>query len=433
MIEKIFKYLIYFIPGLILFTLIVMFSPAIWHHWVTYPKLEKEVNEFQKLRKESAPIAKLNPYRGLMHAHSYLSHDSKGTLDDLLTAAKSDGIDFIFLTDHPRGNLDTIPKGYHGNYDGVLIESGTEKDGFDCWPLHPTIIDWRLDKDTVAKDIVSKGGIIFYAHTEEMHNWANPDFQGMEIYNFHTDTKDESPIPHIFNFIVNGNKYRPWALREFFDEQTTILARWDSLNMKRKIVGFSAVDSHENQNFRARYLTDGRIQWYGPNARVIDTMEVRFWNKWLFHEPDQSGWVFKFLVDTYLDGFNYITNYVIADSLSVPSLAENMKKGHIYTAFKSLGDAKGFMYYATDKEDHLNGILGDSVKIEQIKSLKALSPLPGQFRLVHDGKIIKITSRSEYQFTWAEPISKGAYRIEMHIKLQGKLIPWLYSNPIYVY
>ena len=434
MVKRIIKVLFYSVSGIIVIALLVAFAGPLWRHWITYPQMEKQVNEFQKLRKEPAFLSNNHTYLGVMQAHSYLSHDSKGTLNDIIPAAKSDGIDFIFLTDHPHGDSDTIPKGYHGNYGGVLIESGTENRGFDCWPLVPTIINWKLDKDTVAKQIVSNGGIIFYAHTEEPHNWGNPDFQGMEIYNFHTDTKDgESASWHILNFMVNGNKFRPWALREFFDEQTTILARWDSLNMKRKIVGFSAVDSHENQSFRARYLKDGRIQWIGPNAKAVDTMEVRFWNKWLFSEPDKSGWVFKWMIDTYQSGFNYITNYVMSDSLSVHSLAENMKKGHLYTAFKSLGDAKGFQYYASNQKDSIIGILGDSIKIDQVKALKAVSPLPGQFRLIHDGKTVNISSGEDYQYSWSELIEKGAYRLEMHIKQNGKLIPWLYANPIYIY
>jgi len=433
MIIRFIKYLLLTLLGLILITFIILFTPAVWRHLVTYPQLEKEVNEFQKLRKEPAILTTLNTYRGVLHAHSYLSHDSKGTLNDLVSAAKSDDIDFIFLTDHPRGNIDTIPKGFKGNYDGVLIEPGSEKQGFDTWPLDSTIIDWRIDKDTIAKNIVSKGGIIFYAHTEEPHNWANPDYQGMEIYNFHTDTKDESLPPVIINFIVNGNKYRPWALREMFDEQTTILARWDSLNLKRKIVGFSAVDTHENQNFRAKYLKDGRIQWIGPNAKVIDTMEVKFWNKWLFHAPDENGYIFKWMIDTYKEGFNYITNYVLADTLSVPSLAENLKKGHLYTAFKSLGDAKGFQYYSLSLKDSLNGMMGDSIQIDQVKSLNSVSPLPGQFRLIHDGKTVDVSAGESYQYAQTEPLEKGAYRIELHIKLNGKLVPWLYTNPMHIY
>lgn len=433
MATKIIKRSLLLIFGIFFLLFLILFAPGIRHHWITYPRYDREVQELQKLRKEVVPITNLKTYRGVLHAHSYLSHDSRGTLDDIIPAAKKDGIDFIFLTDHPHGDIDTLPKGYRGMHEGVLIESGTEKQGFDCWPLQPTIIDWKVNKDTIAKDIVSKGGIIFYAHTEEPHNWANPGYQGMEIYNFHTDTKDQSPVPILFNIIINGNKYRQWALREFFNEQTTILSRWDSLNKIRKIVGFSAVDSHENQNIRARYLNDGRILWIGNNNHVLDTMEVKFWNKWLFEKPDKSGWVFKLMVDTYETGFNYITNYVLADSLTTKSLAENIKKGHLFTAFKTLGDAKGFQYYGLNRNDSVCAIMGDSAKMDQLKSLQATSPLPGQFRLIHDGKTIHISPEGKYQFVWSEPLQRGAYRIEIHLKMQGKLIPWLYSNPIYIY
>ena len=431
--KKVIKITLQSITGLLIILLIIAFAPGIWYHWVTYPSYEREVTELAKLRKEQVPITKLNTYRGVMHVHSYLSHDSKGTLYDIIPAAKADGIDFIFLTDHPRFDLDTLPKGYRGMHDGVLIEPGSEKSGFDCWPLKPTIIDWKVNKDTVARNIVSRGGIIFYAHTEEPHNWANPDYQGMEIYNFHTDTKDQSPVPILFNVIVNGNKYRHWVLREFFNEQTTILARWDSLNKIRKIVGFSAVDSHENQNLRARYLSDGRIQWMGNNAHPLDTMEVKFWNKWLFGPPDKSGWVFKLMVDTYLTGFNYITNYVLADSLSTTSLADHIRKGHLFTAFKSLGDAKEFQYYAVNKSDTIGALLGDSIQANQVKTLNVSSPLPGLLKLIHDGKTISIPAGDDYHFVISGPFEKGAYRVEIDLKMQGKYIPWLYSNPVYLY
>ena len=178
MILKLLKYLILSTLGILLVFLLIMFTPPVWRYWVTYPSFEKQVTEFQKLRRKPEALSGLNVYRGVLHVHSYLSHDSKGTLADIVPAAKADGIDFVFLTDHPRNNIDTFPHGYKGNYDGVLIEPGSEKQGFDAWPLDTTIIDWKVDKDTVAKNIVSKGGIIFYAHTEEPHNWANPYYPG---------------------------------------------------------------------------------------------------------------------------------------------------------------------------------------------------------------------------------------------------------------
>jgi hypothetical protein len=433
MLRKIFQYLFLPLLGLILILILYLVTPGLWHRWITYPALEKEVKAFRELRKEPPALTALNTYRGVLHVHSYWSHDSEGTLASIIPAAKTTGIDFIFLTDHAHGDSDTIPRGYKGYYDGVLIEPGTERQGFCTWPLDSAVIDWKASKDTVVKNIVSNGGIIFYAHSEEEHNWGNPYYQGMEIYNIHTDTKDERLSPLIFNLIVSGDKYRHWAMREMFDEQTSILALWDSLNSERKIVGFSAVDAHENQNIRARFLKDGRVEWVGPNADPIDTVELSFWNGWLFDSPDEEGWIYKFLIDTYQTSFNYVTNYVVADSLSLNSVASHVKKGNLFIAFKSLGDARGFMYCSKDKDDKTNGILGDSVRLNEVRSLHAVSPLPGQFRLVRDGKTIHTSPEKQYEYKWPGPVLKGVYRIEVHIKLNAEDVPWIYSNPIYVY
>ena len=254
------------------------------------------------------------------------------------------GLDFIFLTDHPHGNLDSFPRGYFGYYEGLLIEARSEKKGLCVWPLSPGVIDWGAPADSVVKEVVSRKGIVFYAHSEEDHHWANPWYQGMEIYNIHTDSKDERLLPLILNVMVNGDQYRHWAMREMFNEQTAILALWDSLNQQRRIVGFSAVDAHENQNLRARLLDDGRVQWIGPNADPVDTMTLNFSNRWMFSKPDEEGWIFKWMIDTYESSFNYVTNYVLADTLSSASIAEHVQQGHLFFAFKSLGDARGFIF-----------------------------------------------------------------------------------------
>jgi hypothetical protein len=433
MIFRIIKYLLLAVTTLLIVLLILLFAPPLFKRFVTYPKFETQVREFQKLRKEPLSGTRLRFYRGVLHVHSYWSHDSEGTLADIVPAAKTNNIDFIFLTDHPHGDIDTLPRGFSGIFEKVLIVPGSEKQGFDVWPLDSVILDWSRNKDTIAKNIVKNGGIVFYAHPEEDHNWDNKWYQGMEIYNFHADTKDEFLIPHVANFILNGRKYPQWSFREMFDEQTVILARWDSLNTKRKIVGFSAVDTHENQSIRARYIKDGRIEWVGLNANVIDTTEVAFWNKWLLHTPDKSGWILKWRIDTYKEGFRYITNYVFSDTLSPASLSDNIKKGHLYTAFMSLGDAGGFMFNCTDRNEKRCGIMGDSVAFDKIKSFSAVSPLPGRFRLIHDCKVVNASSLETYEYKWNELIEKGAYRIEVHIKIGNNELPWIYSNPIYVY
>jgi hypothetical protein len=429
-LKKIFKILILAILITLISAVLLIFAPPLGKRLFTYPKLEKQLEELCELRKEVPALTKLNTYKGVMHLHSYWSHDCEGTLFDLLPAAKNAGIDFIFLTDHPRGALDTLPRDYKGYYDGILIEPGTEKDGFDTWPLKNAVINWNNDADTIVKEIVNSGGLIFYAHPEEPHNWGNPYYQGMEIYNIHTDVKDEKLLPLFINLVVN-RKYGKCVYRELFDEQVSILGRWDSLNNNRRIVGFSAVDTHENQSLRARLLKDGRVEWVGPNAKVLDTTRITFLNKWLFHKPDENGWIFRLMGDTYRDGFMHVTNYLFADTLNISSIRNHLLKGHLFTAFQSMGDAKGFMFHATDREGSVDCIMGDSIRLEKIKTLNAVSPYPGRFILKLNGKVVNTSEGYEYSF--GDLPGKGAYRIEVHLRQGKKDIPWIYSNPIYVF
>jgi hypothetical protein len=435
-IFKIFKYTIFILFGAIVIIFAFLFAKPLWHRFFTYPEFQKQVEVFQLKKRDCPLVSNLKTYRGVLHLHSYWSHDSKGTIFELIAAAKLRNINFIFLTDHPHGNLDSFPRGYKGMYDGVLVEPGSEKQGFDAWPFDSSpIIDWSVNKDTVAKEIVKRGGMVFYAHTEEPHNWSNPYFQGMEIYNFHTNVKTkESTWPIITDFLINGYKYRAWAYRTVFDRQTAILARWDSLNMHRKIVGFSAVDEHENVNIRARYLKDGRVQWMGINTKPIDTVQVSFWNRWMFHQPDQSGWIFRWMiVNTYETSFNNSVNYLFADTLTVPDISRHLLQGHHFTAFRSLAEATGFCYYGEGMEGKMIGIMGDSIKLTDIRKLCAVSPYPGRFTLIKDGKPVFISAGEEYSCSVNNELSKGAYRLEVEVKPGKEWLPWIYTNPIYLY
>jgi len=432
---KIFKYIFISLLGVLLIVFLVLFAKPLWHHFVTYPEFQKQVEVFQSRKKECPDISNLKIYRGVLHLHSYWSHDSKGTIYELLAAAKLRHINFIFLSDHPHGNLDSFPRGYKGMYEGVLIEPGSEKQDFVSWPMDTTVIDWKINKDTVSKQIVTRGGMLFYSHTEIPHNWANPWFQGMEIYNFHTNVLGKkSSLPIITDFLINGSKYRAWAYRTIFERQTAILARWDSLNTRRKVVGFSAVDEHENVNIRARYLKDGRVQWMGFNAKPIDTVKVTFWNRWLFHQPDQSGWIFRWmLVNTYETSFNNSVNYLFADTLTVGNISHHLIQGHHFTAFRSLADATGFCYYFEGADGKLGGMMGDSVKVADLKSLRAVSPYPGRFTLLKDGKLVDVTTIEQYQYRFDKALQKGAYRLEVEVKPGDEWLPWIYTNPIYLY
>ena len=426
--------------GILLVILIVAVliysAPSIWRNIYTYPKLEKARNELHSKYKKPGQYIKQTDYKGVLHAHSYWSHDSRGILREILPAAKKAALDFIFLSDHARYQLDSFPRAYHGIYDDIIIESGTEKSGLMVSPMKSVTLNWEQPKDSLIKQVTQSGGLVLYVHTEEKHEWDNPDYQAMEIYNIHTDFIDEEKEGNLRSFVINiifnGNKYRHWGMREIFDEQKVILARWDSINQFKKVVGMAASDAHNNQNIRARYTKEGMVEWVGPNAKTLSIVAPGWKEKLLLSEPDEAGWAFKFELDTYFHSFNFVNTHVFCDSLSNINIKDNLVAGNAFIAFESLANAKGFQYFSTGANNEINAIMGDSITVGSVNRLKAVSPFPVQFKLIKNGEVIDIIDNI-YSYEYKEEITPGNYRLEAYLDFNGKQTPWIYTNPIYVY
>ena len=426
--------------GIILVILIVVVfiysAPSLWKKVYTYPKLDKAKSELLTKYKKPNQYIRQTDYKGVLHSHTYWSHDSRGILEEIVPAAKKAELDFIFLSDHAHSQLDSFPRGYHGVYDNIIIETGTEKSGLMVNPMQPVILNWDQPKDSLIKQVTQSGGLVLYVHTEEKHEWDNPDYQAMEIYNIHTDFIDEEKEGNLRSFVINsifnGKKYRHWAMREIFDEQKVILARWDSINQFKKVVGMAASDAHNNQNIRARYTKEGMVEWVGPNAKTISIVEAGWKEKLLLSEPDVAGWAFKFELDTYFHSFNFVNTHIFCDTFSNKNIKDNLVAGHAFIAFESLANAKGFQYFSTDTKQEVNAIMGDSISVGSVKQLKAVSPFPVQFKLVKNGEVIDSVDNT-YFYEYKEKITPGNYRLEAYLDFNGKQTPWIYTNPIYVY
>jgi hypothetical protein len=76
--------------------------------------------------------------------------------------------------------------------------------------------------------------------------------------------------------------------------------------------------------------------------------------------------------------------------------------------------------------------LGDSISVESVHTLKAVSPYPVQFKLVKNGKVIE-TKDNAYEYEFKPENSKGNYRIEAHLKFNEEYTAWVLTNPIYIY
>lgn len=438
MLKKIIKIaakLILFIVVITVITTLIYTAPYLWRNVSVYPKLEKEKSLLQSKYKKPVNYIKQTDYKGVFHAHSYWSHDSRGVIKEILPAAKKAKLDFLFLSDHPHGKLDSFPRGYKGIYDGLIIEPGTEtSNGLMVSPMDSVVLDWSKPKGQVMKQIVNSGGLVLYVHTEKPHDWANRDYQAMEIYNIHTDLldKNDDMTSLILNAAINGKKYGHWVLREIYDDQITILARWDSINEFKHVTGMAASDAHNNQNIRARYTKDRLVEWVGPNAKILKIVKPGWKEKLLLSEPDETGWAFKFETDTYFLSFNYVNTHVFCDSKSNTSIKDNLVAGHTFIAFEALADAKGFQYFSTGTEQTVNAIMGDSISVSAVEELKAVSPLPVQFKLIKNGVVIDTLDNS-YSYIFDPKHKKGNYRIEARLTFDDQKILWITSNPIYLY
>lgn len=434
--RKLIKIIFILVSVLIILTIAIIgfYTAPYWYkHFISYPKLEKQRAEIWEQYKKPDQYINLTDYKGILHAHTYWSHDSRGVIEEILPAAKKSELDFLFFSDHPHAKLDTFPRSYSGYEDGILFEPGSEKGRMIVCPMDTVVLDWGVDQDKLIKNVVDNGGLAMYVHSEGPHDWGNPDYQGMEIYNIHTDILDgEKLLPLIVNFAINGKKYRHWAFREIYDDQTEILARWDSLNTFRRIVGFGAPDAHNNQNVRARYLENGNVEWVGPNANTIKITKPGLFEKLLLGKPDKAGWSYRFETDSYFGSFNFVNTHVFSDTLTNSAIKTNLVKGHAFVSFENLADATGFQFFVVDEKSNLTAIMGDSVAAKNIKELRAVSPFPVKFDLFKNGVLLK-SVESVYEMGYSKNLGPAHYRIVASLMLDKKWTPWVFTNPVYVY
>ena len=79
--------------------------------------------------------SKFTDYRGAMHVHSGLSHDSRSPISEVIAGAKKAGMRFLMFTEHPVPHHDYFKEGHHGLVDGVLLIPGAESTGLLAFPM----------------------------------------------------------------------------------------------------------------------------------------------------------------------------------------------------------------------------------------------------------------------------------------------------------
>jgi len=195
------------------------------------------------------PRRPLHDFRGIIHCHSLYSHDSKGTYEEILAAAKAARVDFVCMTDHPpKGDAGkSLREGWTGLHDGVLFIQGAEySDQILALGIRDAI--QFKDRRGTIRAIHEQGGVAIACHPEEIKDWSEyEEADGMEIYNVHAALKKHQLDPSFMARAIKQVKEDPERLFEMLhDLDEEVLKVWDGINRKRRFTGIAGNDAHQN-------------------------------------------------------------------------------------------------------------------------------------------------------------------------------------------
>lgn len=434
----------------VLFMLLLVvgvFHDAFYRRFYAFPKQAQAWERISTQR--STPTLKIEgytEYRGMMHSHSELSHDSCVSFPEILAALKKVECNFIFMSDHCDKGKGDYSKGWAGLHDGVLFVRGFEMDrGFTPWGLpESTVLENAKLKDddsarAVAKQIADLGGVLFYIHCEEPRMWDIPQVTGMELHNLHVDFKRVKPMEILPDIVLSLGSYPDQLLRSIFHRENAVMERWDGLNRFGSCTGIGGNDTHQNCGIHGVYTPQETLQII-ENSKPDDLMKefkLGFVSKLALRlcfgplEPNKE--LFRISLDPYERSARFVNTHIFAQELTQPALLDALRKRHVFVAFEMLGDARGFACVAEGKQNKV--IMGDTIPMEPGLKLKVASPLPCRFRALRDG--VQFAESTGTSAEWDLP-GKGSYRVEADLdqRFAGASVPdwvdWVYTNPITV-
>jgi hypothetical protein len=414
---------------------VIAFWTPLHHRFVEFPAQAKEWQRIRNSRIPTVLDSGWTEFRGVCHSHSKFSHDSDVEFPEILAAAKTADISFIFMSDHCTNHKADYSKQWRGMHDGVLFSPGFEMEhGFMPWGLpSETVLDSSTEEHALAAQIHQAGGLLFFAHSEETRLWDLPELNGMEIYNIHSDVK-ENGYGNVFkDAFISLNKYPDQVFRTLYHRQTDILKHWDDLNRSRKLVGIGANDCHRNNGFQGFY-TDHDTFLVKSNAPDDEGKEYKLnaLTRTLLRlfpgSLEPGARLFRFELDPYERSIRFTNTHLLARELTEPALLDALKEGRAFVAFDMIADARGFVFVAQDSSG-AKATMGQTIPLSPELKLKAESPYEVRFTLYRDGH--QETEQTGRAFEYAVP-KPGKYRLEAALKIDGQWTDWLFTNPIEV-
>ena len=126
----------------------------------------------------------LHDFKGIIHCHSFRSHDSTGTIAEIHAACESVGLDFLVMTDHPSPY--SVSRGQRGMVGDTLFLVGAELRVPGGTILAFPLKHYVRPHESLSgylQDIHAQGGLAIIGHAEQFSAWDAPGLDGVEVHN----------------------------------------------------------------------------------------------------------------------------------------------------------------------------------------------------------------------------------------------------------
>lgn len=344
-------------------------------------------------------------YSTALHIHSNYS-DGSGSIPDIAKFASEVGLDIILMTDH--NTLRAKDDGYERWFDHTLVLIGAELNDENNQNHYLAFNTDELPckENSACFEYVNKtnelGGIGFIAHPFEKRNhmkehpaypwiaWDIRNFTGIEIWNHMSEWIEG---------LTEQNKYQRFIhpLKSIIAPVPEALSLWDKLSQDSLIVGVAGIDAHGHKfnllGFFEVEIFPYKVLFKSLRTHILCTGEL--------------------IKDDSKDIINYNKSIIY----------EAFKFGRVFFGNYSLGDFKGFRFFAESGQQlyQIGDIIPDS---EPSMRLRVILPNSlATINLIKNGDLIDSIISAEASWNI---INHGIYRVV--VELDGK--PWIFSNHI---
>jgi hypothetical protein len=398
--------------------------------------IRKAILALRAERREEGPNGSYRDYRANLHVHSALSHDSRGTLAEIVAAARATRTRVLLFTEHPADHYDYYKDGHRGLKDGVLLIPGAETQGFLAFPTQ-SLRGLATGSPQEFSDLVRRGGgLTFLSHLEERMDWEIRGLTGTEIYNTHADFKDEKALLaamrnplRIFQAVDLFQKYPQEAFSALQDYPADYLKRWDQLCAKAPHTGVAANDAHQNIGLVVRLVEENKARIEDALGKKLLEVDVRALP---FLQPlpkarKVGDVLFQSRLDPYECSLRHVGTHLLLRELSDKAVWEALEAGRAFVAFDWLADATGFDFAVLSP--HGRREMGSRLPFANGLRLCAHAPLPVHWKLVRNGRVLTESAGRTLDWPVAEA---GNYRVEAWLTVAGENMIWILSSPIYL-